>query len=179
MGLRLERKGILVASAELLLQFSTSKTVKVSCGSSDSQWFEFANPVSDKDRKDIRWYVETYGAHSLAEPDDDAARRIEARFPEIGKALLESVFDNKAAFRCFTAFQQSDADDRVITIESGDAAILSIPWELIHDTDGPFRFHDQPHVRLGPRHYPGSAAIAGTPTSPARSPRSRLLWPAS
>ena len=33
---------------------------------------------SDKDRTDIKWYVETYGAQSLADPDDQEARRIKA-----------------------------------------------------------------------------------------------------
>ncbi|MEO1528223.1 MAG: tetratricopeptide repeat protein [Planctomycetota bacterium] len=137
-----------MASAELILQFSPSKAVNVSFDGTDSGWADFANPVSDKDRQDIRWYVETYGADSLAEPDDDEARRIEARLPVIGKALFESVFDNRAAFRRYTAFQQSEANDRVITIESGDASVLSIPWELIHDLDGQFLFHDQPHVSV-------------------------------
>lgn len=137
-----------MATAELTLRFSSSNQVNVSFGGADSGWLDFTNPVKEKDRRDIRWYVETYGAHSLAEPDDDEAKRIEARLPEIGKALFESVFDNKAAFRRYTAFQQTEADDRVITIESGDASVLSIPWELIHDPDGQFLFHDQPHVTV-------------------------------
>lgn len=135
-------------SAELILRFSTSDTASVAFSDADSGWFKFANPISDKDRKDIRWYVETYGAHSLAEPDDDEARRIEARLPEIGKALFDSVFDHKPALKRYAAFQQNDAEDRVITIESGDASILAIPWELLHDPEGKFLFRDRPRVSV-------------------------------
>ena len=94
----------------LALTFSSNTEVDVSFDGVDSGQLPFANPVTDKDRSDIRWYVETYGAKSLDDPDDDEARRVEARLREIGKALFGAVFDNRAAQRLFDRFQ--DADDR-------------------------------------------------------------------
>jgi hypothetical protein len=87
--------------AELALHFSSSTEVNVSFGGTDSGKLAFANPVTEKDRADIRWYVETYGARSLADPDDQEARRIKARLPETGEALVTSVFDYRAAQRLF------------------------------------------------------------------------------
>ncbi|MCL4204546.1 MAG: hypothetical protein KJ000_18830 [Pirellulaceae bacterium] len=61
---------------ELALRFSSSTEVNVSFDGTDSGKLDFANPVTEQDRADIRWYVETYGAVSLAVPDDQEARRI-------------------------------------------------------------------------------------------------------
>jgi tetratricopeptide (TPR) repeat protein len=134
--------------AELSLHFSSSTEVNVSFGGTDSGKLAFANPVTEKDRADIRWYVETYGARSLADPDDQEARRIKARLPEIGKALFRSVFDNRAAQRLFNDFQDTDSENRVLTIDAENASILSLPWELLHDPDGVFLFREQPHISI-------------------------------
>jgi hypothetical protein len=76
-----------------VLRFPGPTQVSVACDGNDPGQFAFANPVTDKDRNDIRWYVETYGAESLADPDDDEARRIKAQLPMIGKSLHNAVFD--------------------------------------------------------------------------------------
>ena len=59
---------------ELALHFSSNTEVNVSFDGTDSGKLAFANPVTEKDRADIRWYVETYGAKSLADPDDSPPR---------------------------------------------------------------------------------------------------------
>ena len=133
---------------ELALNFSSNTEVNVSFDGTDSGKLAFANPVTEQDRAEIRWYVETYGAVSLADPDDQEARRIKARLPEIGKALFKSVFDNRAAERLFNRFQDADDRQRVLTINSQDASILALPWELLHDPSGTFLFREKPHISV-------------------------------
>ncbi|MCA9066266.1 MAG: hypothetical protein KDA96_24535, partial [Planctomycetaceae bacterium] len=137
-------------SAELILQFSSANHVNVTFDGTDSGRLEFVNPVTHKDREDIRWYVETYGARSLADPDDAEARRIEGRLTEIGKALFRAVFqagDGEANER-FLAFRNSNATQRVITITAYDSSVLSLPWELLHDPRGVFLFREKPHISV-------------------------------
>ncbi|WP_295389874.1 CHAT domain-containing protein [uncultured Thiodictyon sp.] len=138
-----------MAAPELVLRFPGPAQVSVAYGGNDSGQFAFTNPVTDKDRNDIRWYVETYGAQSLADPDDDEARRIQARLPEIGKALFNPVFsDNRAAGRLFNRYQDADGEHRVLTIDTESAAILSLPWELLHDPTGVYLFRERPHISV-------------------------------
>ena len=137
-----------MSSSELILSFSSNTSVNVSFDGTDSGQLDFANPVSEKDRLDIRWYVETYGAASLADPDDEEAKRIEGRLPEIGKALFKAVFDSMEAVQRFLDFRNTPAEQRILTINSQDASILSLPWELLHDPTGKFLFRERPHISV-------------------------------
>ncbi|HUG71266.1 MAG TPA: CHAT domain-containing protein [Pirellulaceae bacterium] len=137
-----------MGTAELVLNFPGPDKVNVSFDGTDSGQLEFTNPITVKDRSDIRWYVETYGARSLADPDDKDARRIEERLPEIGKALFDSIFTSRPAQRVFNRFQDDDSANRVVTIHADDAAVLSLPWELLHDPEGEFFIWEQPHVSV-------------------------------
>ena len=137
-----------MSSTELVLKFSSNTQVNVSFDGTESGRLDFANPVTAKDRTDIRWYVETYGSASLAEPDDKEAERIQARLREIGKAIFRAVFDKRAAQRVFNRFQDAESQQRVLTINSQDASILSLPWELLHDPSGAFLFREKPHISV-------------------------------
>ena len=136
--------------AELTLRFSHDSQVNVAFGGTDSGQLAFTNPLHEQDREDIRWYVETYGARSLADPDDREAKRIEARLPELGQALFNAVFSSLPAVQRFLAFRDAPADARVLTIDAQDASILSLPWELLHDTTGKgnFLFREKPHISV-------------------------------
>ncbi|MCL4204545.1 MAG: tetratricopeptide repeat protein [Pirellulaceae bacterium] len=68
--------------------------------------------------------------------------------PEIGKALFHAVFDHRAAQRLFNRFQDADDRQRVLTINSQDASILALPWELLHDPSGTFLFREKPHISV-------------------------------
>lgn len=137
-----------MSALELVLRFPSFDQINVAFDGTDSGSLPFANPVTDKDRSDIRWYVETYGAHSLADPDDKEASRIEARLPEIGKALFRAVFEDRAAQRLFDRYQDTEGRHRVFTIDSQSAAILSLPWELLHDPTGVYLFRETPHISV-------------------------------
>lgn len=134
-------------SIELVLNFSSNTAVNVSFDDSDSGQIKFVNPITDKDKWDIRWYVEIYGAKSLANPDDLEALRIKNRLPEIGKSLFNAVFDNRETQRLFDRFQDVD-ERRVLTIASHDASILALPWELLFDPFGIFLFREKPHISV-------------------------------
>lgn len=65
-----------MANPELTLRFPGPSQVEVVFDGTGSGLLPFTNPVSERDHTDILWYVETYGAASLADPDDqEAARR--------------------------------------------------------------------------------------------------------
>ncbi len=138
-----------VPAAELVLRFPAPDRVEVSYAGTDSGAVSFANPVTAKDRQDLAWYVETYGARSLADADDTEAQRIESRLAEIGKALFAAVFGNdRGAQRLFDRFQDAEDQTRVLTIETQHAAVFSLPWELLHDPTGVFLFRERPRISV-------------------------------
>lgn len=158
-----------MAAPELVLRFPGPTQVSVAYDGNDSGQFAFTNPVTEKDRSDIRWYVETYGAQSLADPDDDEARRIQARLPEIGKALFNAVFaDHRAAGRLFDRYQDADGEHRVLTIDTESAAILSLPWELLHDPTGVYLFRERPHISVRRRISGATGGRSPFPLKPKR-----------
>ena len=73
-----------MSSSELSLRFSSNTEVNVAFNGNESGKLAYTNPVTAKDRVDIRWYIETYGSVSLADPDDEEADRIEERLPLSG-----------------------------------------------------------------------------------------------
>jgi hypothetical protein len=95
-------------ATELNLTFPDDKHVVVTLNrGAASSALPFANPFTAKCHADIRWYVETYGAHSLGDPDDKEARRIEVQLPVWGRALFKAVFADDAARERFSTFRNS------------------------------------------------------------------------
>ena len=72
-------------TTELNLRFPDANHSIVSFDGTESAANEFINPLTDKDHRDIAWYVETYGAHSLGDPDDQEAARIAGQLPGLGQ----------------------------------------------------------------------------------------------
>jgi tetratricopeptide (TPR) repeat protein len=146
-----------MAVAELSVDFPSPDTVNVSFEGTSSGSIAFSNPLTAKDRAEIQWYVETYGARSLADPDDLDAKRIEARLPDIGKALFDAVFSSKEAFQLYLAFRNGPAPQRVFNIIAQHASIHSLPWELLRDSSsgGTYLFREKPHISVR-RRIPGS-----------------------
>jgi len=136
--------------AELNLRFPDPDHVVVSRGGEDSGTLPFASPLTAKDRQDLRWYLEVYGAHSLGDPDDGEARRIAVQLPIWGKRLFEAVFGERAAARIFNGFQDAEDGARLLTVSTEHPAILALPWELLHDpaTGGVFLFNERPRISI-------------------------------
>src|SRR5262245_18573526 len=112
-----------MSAIELNLCFPAKDHFIVSFDGVDSESLPFTNPLTTPDFKDLRWYLEVYGARSLGDPDDKEARRIAAQLPVWGKALFEAVFSDRAAQRLFNAFQDSDGRSRQLTVSAALPAI--------------------------------------------------------
>jgi len=137
-------------SLEVNLRFSGAERVEVRLDGEESGTLEFSNPLSQKNRDELRWYLETYGASSLGDPDDKQARGMKDRLPLIGKALFDAVFSERATQRLFDRFQDADDKDRQLSITGEHAEVLSLPWELLHDSTngGAFLFRERPAVSI-------------------------------
>ena len=136
--------------SELQLLFRDKDHVAVCFGAEDSGALPFRSPLTPKNHKDLSWYLEVYGAHSLGDPDDHEARRIAAQLPVWGKALFVTVFGDRPAQRLFNAFQDADDESRVLTISTTSPSILALPWELLCDParGGSFLFNENPRISI-------------------------------
>jgi len=140
-------------SAELKLQFPDASHLIVSLGDRDSGTLAFQDPFTPKDHAELAWYIETYGARALGDPDDADAVRIRDRLPLLGEALFRAAFNDPAAARIFAAFQDAEpapGETRLIGITALHPAILALPWELLRDPDagpGTYLFHERLSIR--------------------------------
>ena len=144
--------------AEIIFRFPTPSSVSVAFDGTDSGEHPFTDPLSLRDRQDLRWYLETYATRSLDDADDEQARRIRQRLAEIGQALFDAACGaHRATQRLFDSFQESTDAQRVLTIESQHAPILALPWELLRDSapHGNFLFRERPHISVR-RRIPGA-----------------------
>ena len=138
-------------STELNLRFPDAQHVIVRLGDDDgSSHLAFTNPITEKDLRDIQWYVETYAAHSLGDPDDSEAQRIKEQLPVWGAKLFEAVFKEREALRRLTDFQDTEDTARLLTISAEHPGILGLPWELLHDPapGGGFLFMENPRISI-------------------------------
>jgi len=118
MLLRGVRPEVRPMGCELNLQFPDHEHVIVHFEGETTAALGFANPLGPKDRQDIQWYLEVYGALSLADPDESEARRVAAQLPAWGKALFAAVFADRAAERLFNRFQDSQDEARLLSISA-------------------------------------------------------------
>ena len=139
-------------STELNLRFPDAQHVIVRLGPNDdgSRPLSFSNPITDIELLEIQWYVETYGAHSLGDPDDTAAAHIKGMLPVWGKKLFEAVFKEREALERLLEFRENEDDSRLLTISTEHPAILVLPWELLHDPapGGGFLFMETPRISI-------------------------------
>lgn len=163
---------------ELNLSFPDATHFIVRLGPDDdgSGRLDFSNPIFEKALRDIQWYVETYGAHSLGDPDDDEAKRIAGLLPVWGKALFNAVFTSREAERRFNSFQDAEDDSRLLTISSERPAVLALPWELLHDPapGGGFLFMETPRISI--RRRMAGATGGRTPYKPVAKDTVHILF---
>lgn len=112
---------------ELNLRFPDKHHAIVRLDDDESGALPFENPLTPKDRNDIQWYLEVYGAYSLGDPDDKEAKRIEGQLTVWGKALFDSVFRERPAQRLFNRFQDREDAARLLTISAEHPAVLALP----------------------------------------------------
>jgi len=66
----------------------------------------------------------------------------------MGKALFNAIFEPRVAQRIFDNFQDSDDNERVLTINTQLAEILALPWELLHDPTQEYLFWEKPPISI-------------------------------
>ncbi|HJX53677.1 MAG TPA: tetratricopeptide repeat protein [Polyangia bacterium] len=163
---------------ELNLRFPDPDHVIVRLGPEDdgSGHLSFGNPITGKDLQDIQWYVETYGAHSLGDPDDREAARIASQLSVWGSRLFQAVFHDDTAKSRFFQFWQVEDEARLLTVSAEHPTILSLPWELLHDANsgGGYLFMANPRISIR-RRVAGATGISA-PFKPAAKDALHLLF---
>lgn len=99
----------------------------------DTEVFDFINPLTDKDLAELRWYLESYWSWP-SNIDDEHARAVEGNLPKWGKALFDATIKRSSdAMRLFGRFDDDHATGRVLTIDTTEPRILRLPWELLRE----------------------------------------------
>jgi hypothetical protein len=119
-----EHVEILMSNGELNIYFVNSSQYFISVKSEQSETLDFKSPVSKKDLQDLCWYIEVYGAQYTGEPDDEEAKRIEAKLITLGENLFNAIFTTDFIQALFQQFQQ--CGDRLLTIYSDVPEILVV-----------------------------------------------------
>ena len=125
-------------SLELNLYFPDPQHVVVSLiddtGREETDLLNFSSPLSDKDYQQIRWYLTEYATQYSVDIDSSAAGRIANKWPLLGNILFNKVFSQKAAQRLLKKFRDHKKQGHLLTITANHPAILSLPWELLHES---------------------------------------------
>jgi hypothetical protein len=131
-------------------QFFHLRTRKTCPNNRDHLTLPFVNPITGKDLQDIKWYIETYSAHSLDDPDDREAQRIEMQLPVWGEILFNAAFARSEALQRFDLFKNIKDHTRLLTVSAEDPSILALPWELLRAPPaiGGFLFDEQPNISI-------------------------------
>ncbi len=118
-------------SIELLLNFSDANQLTVSLNGQTSQPLDFAVPIAAEQLQELKWYLEVYASQYMADIDDDRANRQAVQLKQLGKALYEAAFGDRAASRYFDRFLENKQPGRMLTINASQPEILALPWELL------------------------------------------------
>ena len=99
-------------------------------GESHLRGIPFTDPLTEKELKDLRWYLEEYLDWPFNEPVRKRAQEIERNLDEWGAALFGAVFAKPEARVLCDRLLESKDEERFLTIQSPDARVLRLPWEL-------------------------------------------------
>lgn len=136
-------------SQELIIHFNTPSQFAIRYDDDDTGNLDFANPITNDDYQEMRWYLETYSAMYTAEPDELRAKRIAEQLPRWGEALFDAVFwQNRTAQRMLERLQDDDEEKRSVIISAVFPQILSLPWELLKDPTSVFLFNENPRIAI-------------------------------
>jgi|GEM_PF-194705 len=147
----------------------------------ESPRFRFTAPLGLIEVDELRWYLENYYLWPAGVFKERAAR-VEVQLPQWGNALYKAALGSHAASEVLAAWQHAakgaefrfsvlvdtDVPEGVSTKEriSADAAanaLLSLPWELLHDGHN-YLFQGRQAVRVR-RRQPNRRAQSVRPTS--------------
>ncbi len=110
-----------------------------------SSTFDF--DLTDRDREDIRWYLEEYLLLVADEANQGRARLIEARMESSGTTLFEGIFGEGDAQKIWHSISENLEDTR-LEIQTEVLEAASIPWELLQEPgDKPVPLRTRSFVR--------------------------------
>jgi len=152
-------------SLELNLYFPDQQHVTVSLIDGDqreeTELLDFVSPLSDKGHQHLSWYLEQHPNQYSGHVDFNNAQQVETQLPVLGNALFNKVFCKRGPTRLLKKFQNNEQHGRILTITANHLGILSLPWELLHDTGKGHQFlmHKAPGISirrrlLAPRQQP-------------------------
>jgi tetratricopeptide (TPR) repeat protein len=133
---------------ELNVRFTSCDRFVTKFADRETDALEFVAPVNDRDRTEIREYLEKYTSLYMMDVDDRSAERTEAKLPLWGASLFESIFGSDDAKEVFNDFQDRDERDKVLTIAASHPLILSLPWELLSDPKGTYLSHGKNPISI-------------------------------
>lgn len=133
---------------ELNVRFTSCDRFVIKFADRKTDALEFVAPVNDRDRTEIRDYLEKYTSLYMMDVDDRSAERTEAKLPLWGASLFESIFGSDDAKEVFNDFQDRDERDKVLTIAASHPLILSLPWELLCDSKGNYLSHGENPISI-------------------------------
>jgi hypothetical protein len=97
----------------------------------------FMNPLAEKDFKDLRWYLEEYLDWPFNPIIRSRGEEIEAKLDEWGAALFRALFAGPEGWVLYDRLVEGKDGERFLTLQSPDARVLRLPWELLRDKAGP------------------------------------------
>ena len=97
----------------------------------------FTNPLVEKDLKDLRWYLEDFLDWPFNPIIRSRGEEIEAKLDEWGAALFRALFAGPEARVLYDRLVETKDGERFLTLQSPDARVLRLPWELLRDKAGP------------------------------------------
>jgi tetratricopeptide (TPR) repeat protein len=110
-------------------------TVELRCNELEYRGDVLTNPLTSRDRENLRWYLEEYPKWPY-EQFLERGKKIEASLAELGKKLYRSVFGSAGAMGIVQPWRLQPNVQRQISIVSEIPGALSLPWELLHDEQG-------------------------------------------
>ncbi len=141
-------KNEVVLMIDLNVRFTSCDRFVIKFDDRETDALEFLAPVNDSDRTEIRDYLEKYTSLYMMDVDDRSAERTEAKLPLWGAALFEAIFISGDEKEIFNDFQNSDELDKILTISASHPLILSLPWELLHDSEGTYLSHGKNPISI-------------------------------
>jgi hypothetical protein len=159
---------------ELILSFPNTGQVMVRLDDESTNPLAFNTPLSEEEHHDISWYLEVYGIQYTTDIDDERAETIAGRLKPWGESLFEAVFQNSHANRLFWRFYDGLEDQNgLITIDTAEPAVLSLPWELMA-LNGRHLVHEDPHISI--RRRLSGAGGTGRKFTPSSKEKLHLLF---
>ncbi len=92
------------------------------------------DPLTQKERDELRWYLEEYWRWWPYY--SERGRQVEGLLIELGERIYKTTFGSIEARDILQTWRLQPGVQRQISIMSNIPAVLSLPWELLHDEHG-------------------------------------------